>query len=157
MNQPLYPAPSLNKIKNYCPPLLVRAGKLCFLISTVALTFLVSFYLAAPLNSRSSSAPTTTASVWRFRIVLLSIYIAFAVFNLLRWLRRLVSYEVRDTIRARFTWMLIATRKKMCSWYKERYRCSSYIINYPNHKYGWYNLKNPCDNYIFCTVYLFFW
>ena len=40
----------------------------------------------------------------------------------------------------------------MCSWYKERYRCSSYIINYPNHKYGWYNLKNPCYSYTFFSV-----
>ena len=41
------------------------------------------------------------------------------------------------------------TRQKLCSWYKETYRCFSYIINYPNHKYGWYNLKNLCDSYIF--------
>ena len=40
-----------------------------------------------------------------------------------------------------------STRKKMCSWYKETHRCSSYIINYPNHKYGWYNLKNTCTQH----------
>ena len=31
-----------------------------------------------------------------------------SVFNL-RWLRRLVSYEMRGTVRARVTWLLIAT------------------------------------------------
>ena len=44
------------------------------------------------------------------------------------------------------------TRKKMCSWYKETYCCSSYIINYPNHKCGYYNLKYPCDSYTFFSV-----
>ena len=33
----------------------------------------------------------------------------------------------------------------MCNWYKETFDYSSYIINYPNHKYDWYNLKNHCD------------
>ena len=40
----------------------------------------------------------------------------------------------------------------MCSWYKETYRCSSYIINYPNHKYGWYNLKISCNSYTFFSI-----
>ena len=46
--------------------------------------------------------------------------------------------------------------QKMCSWYKETYRCSSYIINYPNHKYGWYNLKNLGDSYTFFSVFPIF-
>ena len=44
-------------------------------------------YLAAPLNCRSSSDPTTTTSARRSRIILLSIYVAIAVLNLLKSLQ----------------------------------------------------------------------
>ena len=42
----------------------------------------------------------------------------------------------------------------MCRWYKETYCCSEYIINYSNHIYGWYNLKNLHDSYKFFSVYI---
>ena len=49
-------------------------------LSTV-LKLVTSTYLAAPLNSRSSSARSTTVSARSTRIVLLSIYVAVAVFK----------------------------------------------------------------------------
>ena len=63
------------------------------------------------------------------------------------WTQKLVRIATESLV------LKITTPKKVCSWYKETYHCSSYFITYYNHKGGWYNLTNPWQLHIvFCVL-----